>query len=96
MSRILDSQTTSPNGDNRFKILNHYFSNTTIWFYFARTHFNTLNDIKHMNETLLNALLFYGELEGSKCMIGLNLLNSVLGVILLLILNVKGVTPNAL
>ena len=49
-----------------------------------------------MNETLLNALLFYGELEGSKCMIGLNLLNSVLGVILLLILNVKGATPNAL
>jgi len=49
-----------------------------------------------MNEILLNALLFYGELEGSKCMIGLNLLNSVLGAILLLILNVKGVTPNAL
>jgi len=49
-----------------------------------------------MNDLLLTAFLSIGELEGSRCMIGLNLLSFVLSVIGLLILNVRGVTNNAL
>ncbi len=45
-----------------------------------------------MNDLLLTAFLSFGELEGSRCMIGMNLLSFVLSVITLLILNAKGVT----
>ena len=49
-----------------------------------------------MNDLLLTAFLSFGELEGSRCMIGMNLLSFVLSVIGLLILNARGVTNETL
>ena len=56
----------------------------------------TSNSNRDMNDLLLTAFLSFGELEGSRCMIGLNLLSFVLSVIGLFLLNVRGVTNNAL